>query len=174
MSLCDLELQSNVIDVSFSKSGSRIAVLTAEGFSIYYWTPKKKPVDSPKLETTHPFSIPGDYRPRRISVLNENEVYLLKHCGASQPVIERTLLDGQQTAIVYQPSDPENVISMFPSIDQDRLWLSRRRKGKSVSYLTIPSDSKNLNDGQLWDQSPGPETVWAESVHLNDAEVRSI
>lgn len=172
MSLCDIELQSNVIDASFSKSGSRIAVLTAEGVSIYRWSPKSKPVGSPKLESAHPLST--HLRPRRISILNENEVYVLKDCDASQPVIERTLLDDQQTAIIYQPSEPESVLSMFPSIGQDRLWISRRRKGKSISYLTISSDADNIREGQLWEQSPGPETVWAESVHLNDNEVRSI
>lgn len=171
MSLCDIELQSCAVDASFSKSGARIAVLTAEGISIYSWSPKSKPVGPPKLETTIPSTTPGEYRPRRISVLNENEVYVLKHGDASQPVIERTLVDDQKTAIVYQPSEPEHVLSMFSSIDQDKLWISRRRKGKSVSYLTIASDSENVRDGQLWEQSPGPETVWAESVHLNDNEV---
>lgn len=170
MSLCDITLESNVIDASFSKSGFRIAVLTTEGFSTYRWFPKNKPVGAPKLEAAHPFSTPGDCRPRRISILNENEVYVLKHCEASQPVIERTLLEDQKTDIIYQPVDPEHVLSMFPSIDQDKLWISRRRKGKSV-YLTITSSSSNLKEDTIWEQSPAPETVWAEAVHLSDSEV---
>ena len=171
MSLCDITLQSNVIDASFSKSGSRIAVLTDEGFSVYHWSPKRKPVAAPKLESTHPFSTPADCRPRHISFLNENEVYVLKHYDASQPVIEMTLLQDQKTAVIYQPTRPEHVLSIFSSIDQDKLWLSRRRKGKSVAYVTITSNSDGRSADKIWDQSPSPETVWADSVKSTDDEV---
>ena len=70
----ELALESNAIDVAFSKSGSRIAVLMNNKLSIYLWSLKSRPVPIPIIESSYPLSDDPASRPRQIAFLDENEV----------------------------------------------------------------------------------------------------
>ncbi|EAW10179.1 Elongator subunit IKI3 [Aspergillus clavatus NRRL 1] len=164
-------LDSNVIDVAFSKSGTRIAVLMKNCFSIFVWSLKSRPVPTPILESSYPLSEAPDSRPRQIAFLNENEVYILWNDGPTSAQIERTTLETRLTKAVYQATDSEQVLSIFPALGHEDLWISHiPQSGSHTKYSSLevlPSADLQVKP---WDQSPAVDTYWARAVHLSEDE----
>lgn len=171
----ELGLDSNAIDVAFSKTGTRIAVLMHDRFCVFLWSLKTRPVPVPILESSYPLSDDKDSRPRQITFINDNEVYVLRSRGPNNTCIERTTLETRETKVVYESADSEQLVSMFASLGHEALWFSHTPKpGQSVaySYLTMPSS----DDSQitLWSESPAAETYWAKTAQISDDEVRNL
>lgn len=168
-------LDSNVIDVAFSKSGTRIAVLMKNCFSIFVWSLKSRPVPTPILESSYPLSEAPDSRPRQIAFLNENEVYILWNDGPTSAQIERTTLETRLTKAVYQATDSEQVLSIFPALGHEDLWISHiPQSGSHTKYSSLevlPSADLQVKP---WDQSPAVDTYWARAVHLSEDEVSTL
>ncbi|GMG26980.1 unnamed protein product [Aspergillus oryzae] len=138
----ELILDSNVIDVAFSKSGTRTAVLTKDCFSIFMWSLKTRPVAAPILESSYPLSDALDSRPRQLAFINENEVYILKSRGPNNANIERTTLETRTTKIAYQAGESEQLVSIFPSLNHEALWISHiSQYGQPIAYSTISMPS---------------------------------
>lgn len=169
----ELALDSNVIDVAFSKSTTRIAVLTEDNFSIYLWSFKTRPVATPILESSYPLSNTPNSRPRQIDFVNEHEVYILKSNGPNSTNIERTALETRVTSVVYQAADSEQVISILPSLGQEALWFSHISKpGQSISYSYINTISPDEVDIVPFASSPTADTYWAKAAQISEDEVR--
>lgn len=169
----ELALESNVIDVAFSKSGSRIAVLMSNTLSIYLWSLKSRPVPIPILESSYPLSDDPASRPRQIAFLNENEVYVLKDNGLNSSHIERTILDTRTTESVYQAGDEEQLASIFAGIGHRALWFSHARQpARPVSYSSIEESSSGTPDITPWGESPNVDSHWARVVSISEDEVR--
>jgi elongator complex protein 1 len=168
----DVPVDSNVVDVAFSKSGTRIAVLMRDCFSIYMWSLKTRPVPSPILESSHPLPDNVDNRPRQIAFLNENEVYILRNSGPNSACIQRTTLETRSTTTVYQTTDSEQIITIFPTVGHEALWLSHvRQPGRPIAHSILKAFSEEDVQVDSWDQSPAVDTHWARAVHLSDDEV---
>ncbi|KAK1143080.1 putative elongator complex protein 1 [Aspergillus melleus] len=170
----ELALDSNVIDVAFSKSTTRIAVLTEDSFSIYMWSFKTRPVATPILESSYPLSNTPNSRPRQIAFVNETEVYILKSSGPNSTDIERTTLETRVTGVVYQAADSEQVVSILPSLSQDTLWFSHVNKpGQPITYSYIITISPDEIDIVPFTSSPTADTYWAKAAQISEDEVIS-
>ncbi|RHZ73514.1 hypothetical protein CDV55_109099 [Aspergillus turcosus] len=167
----DVPVDSNIVDVAFSKSGTRIAVLMRDCFSIYMWSLKSRPVPSPILESSHPLPDTVDNRPRQIAFLNENEVYILRNSGPNSARIERTTLETRSTTTVYHATDSEQLLTIFTALRHEALWFSHARQpGRPIAYSILKAFSEDDVVVDSWDQSPAVDTHWARAVHLPDDE----
>ncbi|KAL5000714.1 IKI3 family-domain-containing protein [Aspergillus recurvatus] len=167
----ELPLDANAIDVAFSKSGTRIAVLMNDHFSVYLWSLKSRPIPVPILESSYPLSGENDSRPRQITFINDNEVYILRSRGPNNTCIERTTLETRETKVVYEAADSEHLVSMFSSLGHEALWLSHvPQPGQSIAYTTITMPSSDESQVTLWPQSPAVDTYWAKSAQISDDE----
>jgi elongator complex protein 1 len=169
----ELALESNAIDVAFSKSGTRIAVLMDNRFSIFLWSLKSRPVPGPILESSYPLSDDTASRPRQIAFLNDNEVYVLKDTGPRSSQIERTNLETRATELVYQAADSEQLASIFAGIGHQALWLSHTpQPTRPIIYSSIEVSTESV-DISPWAESPNVDSHWARAVSISDHEVRS-
>lgn len=167
----ELALESNAIDVAFSKSGTRIAVLMSNRFSIYLWSLKSRPVPIPILESSYPLSDATANRPRQIAFLGDNEVYVLKDNGLSSSHIERTQLETRVTESVYQSADSEQLASIFAGIGHQALWLSHiPQPARPASYSSIEVSSEGVEIAP-WVESPNVDSHWARAVSISEDEV---
>ncbi|KAL2809968.1 IKI3 family-domain-containing protein [Aspergillus granulosus] len=167
----ELTLESNAIDVAFSKTGTRIAVLMNDRFSIFLWSLKSRPVPVPILESSYPLSDEKASRPRQIAFINDNEVFVLRNRKPGKTCIERTTLETRETKVAYEAEDSEQLVSIFTSLGHEALWFSNvPRPGQSVSYshITMPSRDEFLINP--WTQSPAADTHWAKSIQISDDE----
>lgn len=171
----ELNLDSNVIDVAFSKSGTRMAILMDKSFSIFLWSLKSRPVPVPILESSYPLSGGPTCRPRQIAFLNETEVYILKDSGPGISHIELTELETRETRVVYQTQDLEQLYSIFAGLGHSALWFSHARQpGLPTSYSNIGLAPDDDLVALLWSESPAVETHWARAVSISDDEVNKI
>lgn len=170
----ELSLDSNAIDVAFSKSGNRIAVLMKDHFSVFAWPLKTRPVPSPILESSYPLSDATDSRPRQIAFLNETEVYVLKDSYPNTTHVERTTLETRVTKLTYQAAESERLFSIFPSLEHETLWLSHiNQSGRPISYSNIEQFSPDEFQLAPWAQCPTVDTYWAKAVQLSEDKVCS-
>lgn len=168
----ELKLDSNVIDVAFSKSGTRMAVLMDKSFSVFLWSLKSRPVPVPILESSYPLPDAPTGRPRQIAFLNETEVYLLKASTPGISHIERTTLETRETQVVYQAQEFEELYSIFAGVGHSALWFSHvQQPGLPASYSTIDFVAGNDAQATIWSESPTFETHWARAVSISDDEV---
>ncbi|CAG7991641.1 unnamed protein product [Penicillium salamii] len=166
----ELTLESNAIDVAFSKSGTRIAVLMNNRFSIYLWSLKSRPVPVPILESSYPLSDATESRPRQIAFLDENEVYVLKDDGPNSSHIERTHLETRVTDSVYQSADSEQLASIFAGIGHQALWLAHTpQPSRPVCYSSIEPSLEGVSIAP-WAESPNIDSHWARAVSISDQE----
>ncbi|KAL4906464.1 hypothetical protein BDW74DRAFT_132824 [Aspergillus multicolor] len=167
----ELPLDANAIDVAFSKSGTRIAVLSNDHFSVYLWSFKSRPVPAPILESSYPLSAEKDSRPRQITFINDNEVYILRSRGPNNTCIERTTLETRETKVVYEAADSEHLVSMFSSLGHEALWFSHiPQPGHVISYSNITMPSSDGFQITPWTQSPAVDTYWAKSAQISEDE----
>ena len=168
----ELSLDSNIVDVAFSKSGTRIAILMKDCFSIFLWSLKSRPVPSPILESSYPLSDAPDSRPRQIAFVNEHEVYILKDSGPNNTQIERTALETRTTQVAYQAADSEQILSMFTSLGHEALWFSHvKAPNQPVTYSYVSMPSSEEVQILPWLESPTVDTYWAKSAQISEDEV---
>ena len=168
----ELSLDSNAIDVAFSKSGTRIAVLMKDHFSVFAWPLKTRPVPCPVLESSYPLSGATDSRPRQIAFLNETEVYVLKDSYPNNTHVERTTLETRVTKLAYEAVDSERLFSIFPSLGHETLWLSHiNQTGRPISYSTIEQAFPDEFQLVPWAQCPTVDTYWAKGVQISEDKV---
>ncbi|EPS28691.1 hypothetical protein PDE_03637 [Penicillium oxalicum 114-2] len=166
----ELELDSNVIDVAFSKSGTRMAVLMDNRFSVFLWSLKTRPVPVPILESSHPLSDATMSRPRQIALLNETEVFVLQN-GPGASLIERTSLETRETQVVYQTQEAEVLHTIFAGLGHQALWFSHCSKhGSSLSYSKLNIEAQKSVEVGHWTESPAVETHWARAISLPSEE----
>lgn len=168
----ELPLDSNGVDVAFSKSGTRIAVLTEQTFSVFLWSLKSRPVPAPILESSYPLSDAPTSRPRQIAFVNETEVYVLTGRGPNTDHIVRTTLETRESRVVYQSADAEQISAIFPGIGHRALWFSHApQPGRPVTYSRIDPISGDEVSIAPWAESPNVDTHWARAVSISDDEV---
>lgn len=167
----DLPLDSNIIDVAFSKSGARIAVLTEKNFSIFLWSLKSRPVPMPILESSYPLSDAPAMRPRQIAFVGETEVYVLKDNGPNTDHIERTTLETRESRVVYQSVEPEQISSIFAGVGHHSLWFSHASQhGHPVNYSSIGLIEGEKVNIAPWLEGPPVDTHWARAVSISEEE----
>ncbi|KAJ5579148.1 hypothetical protein N7450_008015 [Penicillium hetheringtonii] len=164
----ELKLDSNAIDVAFSKSGTRIAVLTQDSFAVFLWSLKTRPVPAPILESSYPLSNASTSRPRQIAFVNENEVFVLRESSPNSTVIEKTLLETRVTEVVYEAIGTR-FSSVFPGIGHDSLWVSHKAS-KGCTYTSISSEPDDVSKVNPWYESPSVDTPWARAVSISEDE----
>lgn len=172
MAHCEINVDSNIVDVAFSHSGARIAVLTTDSFSIFSWSMKTRPVPSPLLESSHPLPQTPNSRPRQIAFLHDSEVFVLIHNGPDCR-IERMRLDTRESSVPYVISAEEQIQSIFPNIQHDKLWISKSSlKPKGTTYLQGGLHAEEL-EISAFDTAPTVEAQWASSTCISDDQVLS-
>lgn len=170
----ELKLDSNVVDVAFSKSGTRIAVLMDKCFAIFLWPLKNRPVPIPILESSYPLSGAPGSRPRQITFVDDNVVYVLKDSGPNNSHIEQTTLQDRSTRVVYEAADSEQLSSIFAGVGHQSLWFSHyRQPSHPVTYSSIDLVQNQEASVRSWTESPSIDTHWARAVSISDDEVSS-
>ncbi|ODH23951.1 hypothetical protein ACO22_05347 [Paracoccidioides brasiliensis] len=170
MAAYDISLESNAIDVAFSKSSSQFAVLTMTGIYLYAWNLKAVPTADPELKAIYPL-LNASSRPRRIAFLEENELYVLNQRGYSQQDIEKTLVNMQETTTVYQSKDANMLSSIFPNTLQNSLWICQEgRTRKPGLYFKLSSEGPSGLLEEILHESPTQETCWANAIQLPDGQ----
>ncbi|KAJ5112266.1 hypothetical protein N7532_000311 [Penicillium argentinense] len=164
----ELALDSNAIDVAFSKSGTRIAVLMKDSFSIFLWALKSRPVPVPILESSYPLSDASTSRPRQIAFVDENEVYVLREPKPNSTIIEKTMLETRSTEVIHEALGTR-FSSIFPGIGHDSLWISHKPIS-GATYSSIPSGSEGDAAVDLWTESPSIDTPFARAVSISEDE----
>lgn len=165
----ELKLNSNAIDVAFSKSNSRFAVLMKDHFSVFLWPIKNKLVQPPVLESSHQLPEAPESRPRQIAFLNENEVYILRDNGPNNTQIECTALETRSTKIVHKSGESEQLYSIFTAVGHVGLWFSHTlHPGMIISYSSITSSSSHKSEITAWNESAAINTYWAKAVQIPD------
>lgn len=168
----ELKLNSNAIDVAFSKSNSRFAVLMKDHFSVFLWPIKNKLVQPPVLESSHQLPEAPESRPRQIAFLNENEVYILRDNGPNNTQIECTALETRSTKIVHKSGESEQLYSIFTAVGHVGLWFSHTlHPGMIISYSSITSSSSHKSEITAWNESAAINIYWAKAVQIPDEKV---
>ncbi|KAJ5485004.1 hypothetical protein N7539_004992 [Penicillium diatomitis] len=166
----ELELDSNVIDVAFSKSGTRMAVLMGNRFSVFLWSLKTRPVPIPILESSHPLSDLTQSRPRQIAFVNETEVFVLYNSSGTS-CIARTALETRDTRVIYQTQETEELRTIFAGLGHPALWFSHSsRPENTLSYSALNIDHLDDIMSARWTESPSAETHWARAVSLSSGK----
>ncbi|KAH8697212.1 putative killer toxin sensitivity protein [Talaromyces proteolyticus] len=173
MAYCEINVDSNIVDVAFSRSGARIAVLTNNNFSIFAWPVKSKPIPAPLLESSYPLSEASGFRPRQIAFLGERDVYILSHHGPFDRCIERTTLETRETTVSYLASEEEHIHSIFSSLERDKLWFSKSsNKSRVMSYSKVMPENGHVLEITPFDDIPTVDTYWAASSSISgDQEI---
>lgn len=171
MAHCEVNVDSNIVDVAFSHSGARIAILTQDSLSVFAWSVKTRPLPAPLLESSHPLSQTPGYLPRQVAFLGESEVYVLSHFGPSECRIERTMLETRETTLAYTTSEGERIHSIFSNLEHDSLWFS---KSSETSRATTYSNLTLVDGNSLempFEKSPSVDTHWASSIRISGDQV---
>ncbi|KAL1960232.1 hypothetical protein VTO42DRAFT_8775 [Malbranchea cinnamomea] len=170
MSLCDIVLDFNAIDVAFSKSSSRIAVLTSNGVSVHSWDLRTVDSLNLKQENFFPFSRSSE-RARQICFLGETDVYVLKQRDFASGDIERIDLVTGKSVSVFQSNDTGHLAAMFSNLEQNVLWLSQRfRQRKELSYSILAYEGTGAPSVTPWVECPAQDTCWALATQLYNGE----
>lgn len=158
-------LDANAVDVSFSKSGMQFAVLTNSEVSLYSWDVQAKPPTAPKLQYRHTLSKTGT-RPRRITFLNENEVYIIEESGYNEEIINRLAVDTGEINPVYENRKSEQLTSISADLEHSSLCMyqdEKGRKGGSYFEASYDKDIKSLVTTQQ--ANPNQDTFWHNAIH---------
>lgn len=170
MAHCEINVDSNIVDVAFSHSGARIAVLTADSFSIFAWPMKTRPVPSPLLESSHPLPQTPNSRPRQIVFLHDSEVFILIQDGPDRR-IERMRLDTRESSVSFAISADEQIQGIFSNIQHDKLWISKSLlRTKGTTYLRGVLSAEDLQIS-AFDIAPIAEAQWAASTCISGDQV---
>nr|KMM73499.1 IKI3-like protein [Coccidioides posadasii RMSCC 3488] len=164
MALCEMPLDYNAVDIAFSKSGTKIAVLTSEGIAIYSWQLRTSPPPEPSLDYFYPFPQMSK-RPRHIAMLDENIIYVLMQTDMFSEEVERIDIDTKEVTIVLSSTESDRLVSIFPNLEQSMLWIAQATPGrKHFSYSYISNEGGNDVSPSSWPESPAQETSWAAAT----------
>lgn len=172
MAHCEVAMDANIVDVAFSRTGERIAVLTRDNFSVFAWSTKQRPVPEPILESSYPSPTATESRPRQIAFLNENEVYVLTHRGADKPQIERTALETRESMVIYEGAEGEHIHRIFSSLCHRNLWFSKSSAPGLITYSRVALSDAGDPDVADWNNGPPTDTHWAYAVRIDEDQVR--
>lgn len=172
MAHCEVAMDANIVDVAFSRTGERIAVLTRDNFSVFAWSIKQRPVPEPMLESSYPLPTATENRPRQIAFLNENEVYVLTHRESGKSQIERTALETRESKVVYEAAEGEHVQRIFSSLCHRNLWFSKLSASGIVTYSRVIQSDAGDYGVEDWANSPPADTHWAYAVRIGEDQVR--
>lgn len=168
----ELPLASNIIDVAFSKSGTKIAVLMRDSFSIFSWPLKRRPVASPHLEVTCPLLESTISRPTQIAFLGEGDVFVLRNARARQSTIEMTNLESRLSTVLYRATETEQLLSIFADLGYERIWFSHALQARSpVKYSSIERQSGGDFQINAFQDGPEVDTHWAKAVRISEDKV---
>ncbi|OJD18861.1 hypothetical protein AJ78_01116 [Emergomyces pasteurianus Ep9510] len=170
MAACDILLESNAVDVAFSKSNTQFAVLTTTRIYLYGWDLKIAPVAGPELKTSYPI-LNSSSRPRRVAFLEEDEIYVLSQYEYSKGEINMTDINSKETSVIYQSKDSCLLSSIFPNLQQNSLWVCQEGRNRNASsYIKLSPNGPSGSVAEIPYDSPGQETCWAYSTEPSDGE----
>ncbi|KAM5455745.1 putative elongator complex protein 1 [Microsporum audouinii] len=164
MALCELSHDSNVIDVAFSRTSTKMAILSAASFAIYSWNLQSTSPLEATLCSSH--AIPQSRRPRNIAFLGENDIYVVTQDEFGGEVIEWTDLQTNDTKVVFLPEETVHISSIFEDSEQEKLWIaqiSQNKKARSYSFIRNRAEGSSAVS---WHDSPATDTSWARAIQL--------
>ncbi|KAI2082021.1 putative elongator complex protein 1 [Ophidiomyces ophidiicola] len=165
MALYEVALDYNAVDVAFSNSGTKIAVLANEGFALISWKLGSVPPPEPQLDRFYAFSQTSK-RPRRIAIVGETDVYVLMQDDISLDMIKLLDIDTQNEKIAFASAESDRLSSIFTDLEQNTIWISKTSGGqKATSYSYISRDGDSTSPTP-WYDSPSQAATWASALVL--------
>lgn len=120
MSLQQLSLESQAVDVALSMSGTRLAVLSDTHISVYATDMTKRPVPVPTL-LWRENALDG-HVPRHVAFLGDDKIFVLTDSWDEE---ESSLWTSTEEELVYRGPilEPGRVSSITSSVDYQKLYL---------------------------------------------------
>lgn len=164
MATRELAISENVIDVSTSQVGSRLAVLTSRSVHVYEWDLATKPIKAPSLLRSVRLDVsPEPTRQRQVLFVKEDEVYVLQQRKQSGQMIEViSVEDGSQTSF---PLTQDNCQGLFISNDHQILWYLATNPLRKLTLGSRLPDTDQAN-GIMHDRELAhiKDSAWIEVI----------
>ncbi|KAF2418240.1 elongator complex protein 1 [Tothia fuscella] len=155
MSLHELRLESNIIDVTVGRSSTALAILDHAGLNIYDYKITSKSVIEPILRTH--YALPDDAGiPIQVALMGDTQVSLLTHSyGKNRDKLYR--LDGEATTAIWELVDlgVAHIASIFPSQTYEDVYI----QNEAGQILPLPSAQEDSLQQSLPVLCPWTETV---------------
>ena len=120
MSLLTLALEGMPIDIAFSKTGSRLAVLGDSYLAVYTLDLDKRPIPKPSL-LWRSDAIKG-HSPRHVTFVSDHQLYILSdNWDNDETSIWKN--DGENLLLRGPILETEKVSSLFSNIDNSTLYV---------------------------------------------------
>ncbi|EGD93877.1 IKI3 family protein [Trichophyton tonsurans CBS 112818] len=169
MALCELAHDSNIIDVAFSKTSAKIAILSATSFTIYTWNLKSTSPLEATLCSSH--AISPSRRPRLIAFLGEDDIYVVTQDEFGGEVVEWTGLQSNASKPVFLPEEGVHISSIFPDSEQEKLWIAHISSSKRIrSYSFIRNNGAEDSSVVPWQDGPATDTSWARAIQVPNGD----
>lgn len=123
MALHQLTLEDRAIDVAFSMSGTRLAVLSNTGISVYALDLNRRPVPPPSMLWRS--DALAAHCPRHVSFIGDEQIYVLTDSWDE----EESFLwasNGQELLLKGPILEADTVSSIIPSVDVRKLFVPFR------------------------------------------------
>ncbi|KAI9828566.1 MAG: hypothetical protein M1819_006558 [Sarea resinae] len=172
MSLHDITLKSNAVDVAFSRSGSQVAVLEGGSVTLSNWNLGKRPVSAPSLQRSFPIIVPDGSHPRQICFLGDSRIFILASSGAKSTAQVLCLDTDEQ----FLPCDwilQTGVSRLFTSSDHQSICVhSDDRSVSEIKGLDMTSTHQEGSSLSLQQFTKLPlQAPWVEVVHYGDETI---
>ncbi|KAI9843896.1 MAG: hypothetical protein M1837_006050 [Sclerophora amabilis] len=166
MALHEVFGDSNIVEVAFSQSGSRVAILHQTSFCIYSWDPKS--TSSPKQIQYHDLDFPSPHekpQTQQICFLRDSEVFVLVSSLNVSTIIGYKLdSEGSQILKSWHVSDLQ-VVRLFARSDNERICIETADNGVAVSDVS--------RDSLTFEKviSLSTRLPWIELIHLKQKSI---
>lgn len=165
MAACEVDLQENVNDVSISRTGSRIAVLTSKAVYIYGWNPSKPATGHQLYHSINHAPPMLSARYRQILFVGDEEIYTLCHAkGTSLTVIKIVVGSSKQITVQTSLVDA-NVRNILTSSNHESVWNQVGNSFHQIGRVEGFPDNPAHDDTTTGKQnSQTTDVAWAEVV----------
>ncbi|KAF2710609.1 elongator complex protein 1 [Pleomassaria siparia CBS 279.74] len=120
MSLHQLELEHKALDVALSMSGTRMAVLSDMGISIYSLDVRKRPIPLPTLLWSS--EVPGGRCPRHLTFVGDEQVFVLTDDWDEEESCLWTN-EGEKLIFYGRIEGPGQTSSIASGVDFEKLYV---------------------------------------------------
>ncbi|KAI5295661.1 hypothetical protein KEM52_000653 [Ascosphaera acerosa] len=165
----ELQLKHAAVDVAFSQSGRRFAVLTGQGVSVYDWRLNRRPTPEPALIRHFPTPV-SQARRTRLAMLGENEIVVLGTLAGSKTELTRICIDtGDETTGMYK-RDQHRIVSVYPDSSHHHMWYQEVDAHGRVGYMHTPGTAPAMLSQATYHASSSQGTSYAAVTVTTDGQ----
>lgn len=170
MSMLELEVGSPAVDVAFSSSGTRLAVLSNRDFALFAFDMQKRPIAQPKLLWKSE-DLEG-HNPRQVAFVGDDRLCILTDVW-DEPETFFWMYEGEQLVNMGPILEPGKVSSMTSDVEFSKALVTLRR-GELTSVVQVET-AESLQTKLLTNMpSFPPEVKMAVGEEQVSIQIRSM